>query len=172
MAEVLAEAPANGFSTDEVTQGADVPDEVRGLAAESPAARSHRDDADQFVSELRAIVDTSELVELGQGAEAVYAYGYHCAPDRLKIGCCSGDVVARVAAQIGTGTPDKPVLLLKIGTHDCRALERVLHGVFRLQGRQVRGAGAEWFVATRDEVTAVYERIIGDLLSSTAPQGG
>jgi hypothetical protein len=168
MAEVLAEAPANGFSTKEVTQGADVPEDVRGLAAEFAAtAKPSEDDADELVSELQVIVDASDLVEIGQGAEAVYAYGYRCAPDRLKIGSCSGDVVARVAAQIGTGTPDKPVLLVRIATHDCRALERVLHGVFRLQGRQVKGGGAEWFIATRDEVTVVYERIIGELVSVT-----
>ena len=37
MAEVLAEAPANGFTEDAVTQGEDVPDEVRQLAAGMPA---------------------------------------------------------------------------------------------------------------------------------------
>ena len=98
-------------------------------------------------------------VEIGEGDETVYSYGYRCAPDRLKIGSCAGDVIARVAAQISTGTPDKPVLLLTIRTHDCRALERVLHGIFRLKKKRVIGAGAEWFLATRDEVIAAYESI-------------
>ena len=74
MAEVLAEAPANGFSTEEVTQGSDLPDDVRHFAAELTAtARPSDDDADELVSELQAILDTSDLVELGDGAEAVYA---------------------------------------------------------------------------------------------------
>ncbi len=38
MAEVIREAPENGFSEDEVTQGADVPDEVRQLANMSQTA--------------------------------------------------------------------------------------------------------------------------------------
>jgi hypothetical protein len=34
------------------------------------------------------------------------------------------------------------------------------------------GLGTEWFIATRDKVTATYERIIGDLVSGAAPQAG
>ena len=163
MAEVLVDAPGNGFSVDEATQGEDVPDEVRRLAeAPRPPAAVSEDDADKLLVELQTIVDTSDTVEIGQGAEAVYAYGYRCAADRLKIGSCAGDVVARIAAQIGTGTPDRPTLLLKIATSDCRALERVLHGIFRLLGRRVEGAGAEWFIATRDEVVAAYARMFPD----------
>lgn len=159
MAEVLAEAPLNGFSEADVTQGEDVPDEARHLAAGMPARSvEDQDDPDELVAALQTTVDTSDAIEIGQGAESVYAYGYRCAPDRLKIGSCAGDVVARIAAQIGTGTPDKPVLLLHIRTHDCRALERALHGMLRLKGRKIEGAGAEWFLATRDEVIAAYER--------------
>jgi len=162
MAEVLAEAPANGFAEDEVTQGEDVPDDVRQLSARMPeAARNSDDDPDALVAELQSTVDVEDVREIGQGQEFVYAYGYRCAPDRLKIGSCAGEVVARIAAQIGTGTPDKPALLLRIRTHDCRALERTLHGMFRLKGKQVAGAGAEWFIATRDEVAAAYEKIAG-----------
>jgi hypothetical protein len=161
MAQVLAEAPANGFTEDEVTQGEDVPGDVRQLAARTPSgAPIIEDDPDALVAALQATVDSGDVLEIGQGDEFVYAYGYRCAPDRLKIGSCSGDVTSRVAAQIGTGTPDKPVLLLRIRTHDCRALERTLHGILRLKGKQVAGAGAEWFLATRDEVVASYERVL------------
>jgi T5orf172 domain len=161
MAEVLTEAPANGFSEDEVTQGEDVPDDVRQLSARLPkGGRGVEEDPDALVAALQATVDTADVLEIGQGDEFVYAYGYRCAPDRLKIGSCSGDVVARIAAQVGTGTPDKPVMLLRIKTHDCRALERTLHGMLRLKGRQIAGAGAEWFLATRDELVAAYERVV------------
>jgi hypothetical protein len=159
MAEVLAEAPANGFSEGDVTQGEDVPSEARGLAATvSPGSEEN---PEELINDLRLSVEISSVSELGQGEQFVYAYGYPCAPDRLKLGSCAGDVVARIAAQISTGTPDKPVLLLKIATHDCRALERALHAIFRLKGRQVNGAGAEWFVATPEEVVAAYERVMG-----------
>src|SRR5262245_59948655 len=98
MAEVLADAPANDFSSEEVTQGADVPDEVRPLVAELAAtARPSEDDADELVDKLKMVVETSDAIEVGQGAESVYAYGYRCAPDRLKIGSCTGDVNTRIA---------------------------------------------------------------------------
>jgi hypothetical protein len=159
MAEVLAEAPANGFLEGDVTQCEDVPSEARGLATTvSPGSDENPED---LIHDLRLSVETSNVRELGQGEQFVYAYGYPCAPDRLKLGSCAGDVVARIAAQISTGTPDKPVLLLKIATHDCRALERALHAIFRLKGRQVAGAGAEWFIATPEEVVAAYERVTG-----------
>lgn len=162
MAEVLAEAPANGFTEAEVTQDEEVPGEARSLATSILAAPAHEEEnAEERVQELATAVDLSDLVETGQGEESVYAYAYRCAPDRMKIGSCRGDVVARVAAQIGTGTPDRPVLLLRIRTHDCRALERALHGILWLKGRQVAGAGAEWFVTTREEVLATVDRVLG-----------
>ena len=161
MAEVLADAPGNGFLEDEVTQGEDVPDDVRQLSCHLPARTRDEDDPDTLVEELKTTVDTADVTEIGQGDEFVYAYGYKCAPDRLKIGKCAGDVVARIAAQISTGTPDKPVLLIRIRTHDCTALERTLHGIFRLKGKQIAGAGAEWFIATREDVLAACEKVVG-----------
>ena len=162
MAEVLAEAPANGFSEDDVTQSADVPQVARQMSeAMRGVAKRTDEDADELINELNLSVDTKDAMEIGAGNQSVYAYGYPCAPDRLKIGSCTGDVVARIAAQISTGTPDKPTLQLIIRTHDCRALERTLHGILRLKGKQVAGAGAEWFLVTRDEVVATHEKIIG-----------
>lgn len=160
MAEVIADAPANGFTEDEVTQSEDVPDEARRY--NPPLERLAEGDAVTDADEtalLRTIVDVSNAKELGHGAEAVYAYGYACAPDPLKIGSAKGDAVARIAAQISTGTPDRPALRVLVRTHDCRALERALHGVLRLRGRGVEGAGAEWFKVTPDELVALYDRI-------------
>lgn len=163
MAEVLVDAPSSGFSEDDVTQGEDVPTDARLLipTLERGSAPTPEDN-DSLVRELLSAVDTSSATTIGQGDQFVYAYGYRCIPDRLKIGSCMTDVVSRVAAQIGTSTPDRLALMLTIRTHDCRALERVLHGVLRLDGRQVAGAGAERFVATLDEVVAIHARVIGD----------
>jgi hypothetical protein len=58
----------------------------------------------------------------GEGEGVVYAYGYACASDRLKVGSTELDPVQRIAAQSGTSTPDKPVLAVEIRTNHCRAL--------------------------------------------------
>src|SRR5438045_1472302 len=82
---------------------------------------------------------------LGQRPTVVYAYGYCCAPDRLKVGLTVGDTVQRIAAQIGTSTPDKPMLLLEIRTHDCSSLERAIHAILEYRGLKIAGGGKEWF---------------------------
>lgn len=166
MAEVLADAEGFGFTEDLVTQGEDVPDAVRDRLRERPLSlrpdSTAEEDPEALVRALSAAVDTSDLWELGHGAQWVYAYGYRCAADRLKIGSAIADAEARVAAQISTGTPDKPSLVLKIATHDCRALERAIQATLRLRGRQIEGAGAEWFRVDRDEVIAIYRAVIGE----------
>jgi len=100
------------------------------------------------------------VVRLGQGESVVYAYGYRCAPDRLKIGCTTGDTVQRVLSQIGTGTPDKPVLMLEIKTHNCSTLERAIHSVLKHRGAKIAGGGDEWFKTSRDQVVAIYRSIV------------
>lgn len=165
MAEVLVGASEHGFTEEMVTQSEDVPDAVRDYLRRVTAEHlivPVEEDPEVLVQALSTAVDTSDVVEIGTGAQWVYAYGYRCAPDRLKIGSAAGDVEARVAAQIGTGTPDKPRLVLKIATPDCRALERALHGALQVRGRRVDGAGAEWFVVERDEIVQLYRAIVAD----------
>ena len=122
-------------------------------------------DADPGISEGEALreineaVDTRDVLRLGDGPRVVYAYGYRCAPDRLKIGLTEGETIQRIAAQISTGTPDKPVLLLEIRTHDCSALERAIHATLDYRGSKIPGAGKEWFKTTREEIVAIYEAV-------------
>jgi hypothetical protein len=73
----------------------------------------------------------------------------------LKIGRADGSVEERIARQICTGSPGKPMLVLEIRTDDCRKLERALHAVLDLRGRKIVGGGSEWFAVTRDEVVAL-----------------
>ena len=90
-----------------------------------PTANSDTDPGiseDEAEGAIAKAVDTSDVLRLGDGPKVVYAYGYRCAPDRLKIGLTEGDTVQRVAAQISTSTPDKPTLFLEIKTHDCGSL--------------------------------------------------
>ena len=101
------------------------------------------------------------MVRIGEGPGVVYAYGYRCCccEDRLKVGFTEANTVQRIAAQITTSTPDKPVLLLEIKTDQCRALERAIQATLETRGRKISGAGAEWFKASRDEVLAIYKFI-------------
>jgi|SRR5215472_6313570 hypothetical protein len=160
MAKYIATASDNGFTVQQVTQGQLYP----AAEVEQYLHRSEPDIGPE-ISESQALhaveeaVDTSDVVRLGEGQSIVYAYGYHCAPDRLKIGLTTGDTVQRIVAQISTGTPDKPVLLLEIRTHDCSSLERAIHAILEYRGAKIIGAGKEWFKASRDDVVAIYRSI-------------
>ena len=99
MARYIAAAPANGFTAEEVTQGQPYP-----AAEVAQYLNDASGDAGPEISEgqaLRAIeeaVDVSDVLRLGEGPTVVYAYGYRCAPDRLKIGLTEGDPVQRITA--------------------------------------------------------------------------
>jgi hypothetical protein len=161
MARYVETAPANGFTVDQVTQG-----QLYPVAEVKQHLHETRADAAPEISETEALhaveeaVDTSDVVRLGEGRSVVYAYGYRCAPDRLKVGLTTGDTIQRIVSQISTGTPDKPALVLEIRTHDCNALERAVHAVLEYRGGKVTGAGKEWFKTSRDEIIAIYHSII------------
>jgi hypothetical protein len=160
MAKYIAAAPANGFTVEQVTQGhlypaADVAQYLSTAGADLDPGISE----DEAQKKLADAVDTSEVLRLGEGSKVVYAFGYRCSPDRLKIGLTKDDPVERVAAQINSSTPDKPVLFLEIKTHDCNSLERALHAILTYRGSKTLGGGAEWFKTTRDEIVSLYKLI-------------
>lgn len=161
MAQVLRDAPAYGFSETDVTQAAEVPGAVRHaerqLSLSGGPSGTDEESDEAHVALLRQVVDLSDVVEVGLGAESVYAYGYACLPDRLKIGVTSGDPVARVATQISTSTPEKPKLSVLIRSDRARRLERALHAVLEFRDRRIVGGGAEWFRVSRDELLALAE---------------
>lgn len=170
MAKYIAAAPANGFPAEEITQGQLYPaaEVAQYVGKEEGGADTEPDISEgQALSAIEQAVGASDVLRFGEGPNIVYAYGYPCAPDRLKIGLTTvGDTIQRIAAQISTGTPDKPNLLLEIRTHDCKSLERAIHATLEYRGRKIAGAGKEWFKTTRDEVVAVYRWIVGQLPSS------
>jgi len=110
MAKYIAAAPVNGFTAEQVTKGQLYP--VAEVAQYLSVAADIDTDPDisegQALSAIAQAVDVSDVLRLGDGPTVVYAYGYQCAPDRLKIGLTQGDTVQRIAAQISTGTPDRP----------------------------------------------------------------
>jgi hypothetical protein len=159
MAKYLNEGRNDGFTTEQITHGTDYPAEVDKDIPDLGSENLPVITEEQARREIAESVDTSDVIRVGEGGSAVYAYGYVCCPDRLKVGYATGDTVQRIANQIGTSTPDKPVLHIEIKTDDCRALERAIHAVLRVRGRKIAGGGDEWFRATRDEIIAIYRFI-------------
>lgn len=161
MAKTIATAPSNGFTIEEVTQGQSYPAlEVEKYLRDPAAVAVEPGISEEESSEsLAKSVEATDVIRAGQGNGTVYAYGYMCAPDRLKVGSTDGDAVQRIAAQISTSTPDRPVLVIEIKTDTCRALERAMHGILETRGRKISGGGTEWFKTTRDELMEIYQFI-------------
>jgi hypothetical protein len=160
MARYIAAAPANGFTVDEVTQGQIYPSSEVAQSINDPGPIDEPGiTEEQAIRIVEETVDTSDVMRIGEGAGVVYAYGYPCCEDRLKVGFTEANTVQRIAAQIYTSTPDKPVLLIEIKTEQCRALERAIQATLETRGRKISGGGTEWFKASRDEVRAIYEFI-------------
>jgi len=160
MAKYIAAASSHGFTVEQVTQQQSYPaTEVEKYLGDFGLINEPDVSEENAIQNLKQKVDTSDVVETGQGIGSVYAYGYRCAPDRLKIGSTDGDVEQRIAAQIFTSTPDKPVLSLKIKTDKCRALEKAIHGILETRNKKIFGGGDEWFKTNREEVLEVYKFI-------------
>jgi hypothetical protein len=158
MAKYIAAAPANGFTVEEVTQGQVYPSSEVEQYLHDPTLNDEPGiTEEQAIRTVEEAVDTTDVVRKGEGPGIVYAYGYRCCEDRLKVGFTEANTVQRIAAQISTSTPDKPVLLIEIKTDQCRALERAIQATLETRGRKIAGGGTEWFKATRDEVLAIYE---------------
>ncbi|MBW0001891.1 MAG: hypothetical protein JO216_00260 [Hyphomicrobiales bacterium] len=114
MAKYIAAAPANGFTPEQVTQEQPYPiGEVEKFLPTAGADPEPGISEAEAIKEIAKAVEVSDVLRLGEGSKTVYAYGYRCAPDRLKIGLTERDPVQRIAAQIGTSTPDRPALFWK-----------------------------------------------------------
>ena len=166
MAQVLADAPVFGFPEADVTQSRDVPapvvDRVRsGDVRARSKVEAEAEDERVYLADVETAVALSAVREFGDGSAAVYAYGYACARNWLKIGRTDGDVVARVTAQINTSTPERPRLELIFWTDRPRPLERARHAWFEFRGRKVDGGGQEWFAVDSDHVVTAYHAIVG-----------
>src|SRR5438045_4370058 len=157
MAKYIAAARPNGFTVEEVTQGQIYPaSEVEQYIGNSGGDDDPGLTEEEAIKTVEEAVDTTDVVHKGNGGGIVYVYGYRCCGDRLKVGSTEANTVQRIAAQITTSTPDKPVLLVEIKTNQCRALERAIQATLETRGRKIAGGGTEWFKATREEVLAIY----------------
>jgi hypothetical protein len=168
MATYITSAENHGYKREEVLRDRELPTEVDKYIGQPELDVGPEFTEEQIKNKIAEIVDSSNVLQIGNGTAAVYAYGYACCPDRLKVGYATGDVVQRIADQIFTSTPDKPVLHLEIKTNDCRALERAIHAVLELRGRKIKGGGDEWFKVTRDEVLEIYKFVTAPIPSQQA----
>jgi T5orf172 domain len=160
MAEYIAAAPSLGFTVEQITQGQNYPAaEVNQYVNDPSTIAVPGLSEEQALRTVEEAVDTSDVVRRGEGIGIVYAYGYACLPDRLKVGSTESETVQRIAAQISTSTPDKPALHLEIKTDRCRALERAIQATLELRGRKIVGGGTEWFRTNRDEILSIYDFI-------------
>ena len=114
MAKYIAAAPANGFTASQVTTGQSYPSEVDQLVNDPSESDDPGISEEQAVRTVKDTVDTSDVTKIGEGTGVVYVYGYRCCQDRVKIGSTDVDTVERIAQQINTSTPDKPVLLSRL----------------------------------------------------------
>jgi hypothetical protein len=157
MAKTISNANLNGFSVEEVTQGQSYPaNEIQKYLADNNVSAEPSISEAEAKEKLKQLVDISKVKTLGSGTGSVYAYGYNCAPDRLKIGRTDKDVIQRIAGQISTSTPDMPVLFLEMKTNSSSYLEKALHGILSFRGRKVSGGGDEWFVTSTKEIEGIY----------------
>lgn len=166
MAKYIYDAPANGFTVDQVTQGQSYPiAEISKYLNADPSLELPPLTEQQAQNIVQETVDSSDVKRIGVGNSTVYCYGYHCCPDRLKIGSTEVDTVQRIAAQVGTSTPDRPVLYIEIKTNQCRKLEKAIHAILDARGLKVAGGGDEWFRTTPNEVIDICKFVLPQDLS-------
>ena len=161
LAKYIAQGLHAGFTLEQVTQEKSYPvTEVNKYSGNAESEPTPVFTEEQAKKEIAETVDTADVVRLGNGQGTVYAYGYRCCPDRLKVGYTEGEAVQRIADQIFTSTPDRPVLFIEIRSDKCRALERAIQTVLEVRGRKIVGGGDEWFKVTRNEVLDIYKFVI------------
>jgi hypothetical protein len=98
LADVLSWAASVGISPYELAEDRELPHRALQLLQTSPGSVEPASDAELIdaIEDVELAVDTMDVVRLGKGEASVYAYGYHCAPERLKIGKTAGDIVRRI----------------------------------------------------------------------------
>ena len=158
--------------------------EKKGLAEKTGAYGLWRfpDHDDAFtVEEINEdVIDASEsynpitvLEWVGVGSQLVYVYSFRTYADHAKssgepcwpckIGRTDRQSLDRISEQVGTSSPEWPIVYLAIRCDDSRLLERYLHSALRLSGGYMADVpGAEWFRTS--------PRQVKDLVASVAPQ--
>jgi hypothetical protein len=87
MAKYIAAAPNHGFTADQITRDKNYPAaEVAQYIGDPSIAAEPDISEEQALRTVEASVEVSDAKRIGEGEGVVYAYGYACCPDRLKVG--------------------------------------------------------------------------------------
>lgn len=109
-------------------------------------------------------LDEGDIADNG-AKPSVYWYtfpAYRSANNPFPIKIGRGiDPLARIKTQV-TAMPEQPIILGTYEHHDPTSLERALHSVLNLRGKRKTDApGAEWFMTTPDEISALIQMVLG-----------
>lgn len=110
----------------------------------------------------------SVVHESGSGAGVVYIYYFPAyyldnEPFPIKVGMSTTAYQARIASQLGTSNPERPVVYRAHHTDSPAMLERYLHSALTLEGAWMDEApGTEWYV-TRPERIDELLKFVGAL---------
>lgn len=105
----------------------------------------------------------------GEGSGCIYVYyfpAYFKDNDSfpIKIGMSSGDYRSRILSQIGTSSPEYPVVYRVLLTDTPTLIESYIHSALKVQDKWiVNSPGNEWFMTTPKEIDDLL-RIAGKLL--------
>lgn len=106
----------------------------------------------------------------GEGEQSVYAYYLptyrrlaEIAGDSrwpMKVGMTTTSVSTRIGGQL-TALPEGPVVGVVLRSSNAALLEKVLHGILSIRGRQVNnGGGTEWFLTSPDELVSLHRMVL------------
>jgi hypothetical protein len=146
MAKYIAAAPANGFTVDEVTQGQIYPSSEVDQYINDPSVN---DDPgiteEQAIRTVEETVDTSDVIRTGEGAGVVYAYGYRCCEDRLKVGFTEANTVSGLLRKLVPVLPISPSFSLRSRQSNAVLLSGRFrrpwrHGAVRFRGPAPNGS--------------------------------
>src|SRR3954451_24674331 len=93
IAKYLKASLEAGFTIKEITR--DIPYPVAEVEKYMEDAIADGGSEQEAIKAIAQAVDTSDVVYLGQGTGVVYAYGYRCIGDRLKVGSTEADAIQR-----------------------------------------------------------------------------
>lgn len=74
----------------------------------------------------------------------------------VKIGLSTTSVDQRIAMQVGTAMPERPVMLFEVECDDCAKLEKAIHAVLDFKGFKMPDSmGNEWFSINPDDLMSL-----------------
>lgn len=151
-----------------VSQG--LAERIRGRHGYYKIAGESLVNLEDTVSKSIEDVPLAAEIEIGVGAELVYAYCFQAYRDLaemrghttwpIKVGVSSRTAAERIREQIGTGHCESPSVLIAFHHPQGADLEKYLHSVLKLKGKHIGTApGNEWFDTNPEELQKIYHQL-------------